>query len=76
MSRESEKEMQKLFEASQEVARDAMASVLRIAKERGLEPQALLRASYQGLMGMGFGSLGAGPPPPPPPKGKRSPKTS
>ena len=74
MARESDKEMQKLFDASQEVAREALASILRIAKERGVEPQALLRASYQGLMGMQFGSLGA--PPPPPPKRKRSTKAS
>jgi hypothetical protein len=74
MSRESEKELQKLFDGSQEAARESVASVLRIARERGLEPQALLRATYQGLMGMQFGSLGVGASPVPRKGSAKSPK--
>ena len=35
--------------------------VLRIAKERGLDPQRLLRVSFQSLQGMTFGTLGGAP---------------
>jgi hypothetical protein len=59
MGRKAEKQMQVLFYTSQEVARETFASVQRLSKERRLDPQMLLRITYQGLQGMGWGSLGA-----------------
>lgn len=52
------KQLQDLFDASQEVSREAVASVFRIAKERGIDPQRLLRVSFQSLQGLTFGTMG------------------
>lgn len=58
---DSSQQLQDLFDASQEVAREAVASALRIAKERGLDPTRLLRVSFQSLQGLTFGTMGVGP---------------
>jgi hypothetical protein len=69
-------EMQKLFDASQEVAREAFAAALRIADERNLDPADLVRASFSQLQMLSFG-LGGRPrhgPPGPKPKPRAKPK--
>jgi hypothetical protein len=69
-------DMQKLFDASQEVTREALAAALRIADERGLDPGDVVRASFIQLQGLSFG-LGGGPrhgPPKPKPRAKPRPR--
>jgi len=48
-------DLEKLFDASQEVVREAFASALRIAEQRGVDPQQLIRASFTQLQALGFG---------------------
>ena len=67
--------MQKLFDASQEVAREAFAAALRIADERDLDPRDVVRASFIQLQGLSFG-LGGPPRRPPRPKPKPRPRRS
>ena len=49
---DSSDEVRKLFEASQELARESVEVALRIADERGLNPNDLLRAAAMTLTGL------------------------
>ena len=75
LARKQEQEIQEMLDASQEVAREAIASVLRVAKERKIDPQRLLRVSFQSLGAMSW-TMASPPQPPPrkPPPRKRSAK--
>ena len=54
-------EHEKLFDAAQEVVRESFATALRVADDRGVDPQRLIRASFTQLQALGYG-LGYGPP--------------
>ena len=71
VARKPETEIQEMLDASQEVAREAIATVLRVAKERKVDPARLLRVSFQSLQGMTWSMM---PPRPEPPQRKPSPR--
>ena len=74
--KDSTEEIQQLVEASQEVVREAVASVLRVADERKIDPHQLLRVSFHSLQGLAFSNLGQARPPAKPPRRKPTPKRS
>jgi hypothetical protein len=63
-------DLQELFDASQEVVREAFDAAVRVAERRGLDPQKVIRASFPQLQAMGFALGLGGEPPKRPPRSK------